>query len=67
MLSDKQLELFKQRVGNGQSLQMLKWEFKLTEHQVRSLSKKHNLILNSVDYLNYSYKITKAHSNRKVK
>jgi hypothetical protein len=65
MLSEKQLEIFKQRVSNGQSLKMLKWEFKLTEHQVKTLCKKHNLILNSFDYLRYSYLLTKAYTKRK--
>ena len=65
MLPENKIELFKQRVRNGQSLKMLRWEFKLRDDQIKALCKKYNLILNSVDYLNYSYKVNKSYQRRK--
>jgi hypothetical protein len=64
MLPKNKIELFKKRVVNGQSLKMLKWEFKLKDDQIKTLCKEYNLILNTVDYLNYSYKLSKSYQKR---
>lgn len=65
MIPNEKLELFKKRVASGQSLMMIKWEFKLTEEQVRKLCKEHNLLLNTTDYLAYSSKMVKREKGRR--
>lgn len=65
MISNEKLELFKKRVISGQSLIMLKWEFKLSEDQVRNLCKQHNLLLNTTDYLSYTSKMVKREKGRR--
>lgn len=51
------IEKFKKRVSNGQSINMLSWEFKIPKPVVVRLCKEHNIPYNDWDMLRYVNKL----------
>ena len=56
-LKTEVLAKFINRVYQGQSINMLCWEFKLTQYQVRQICKQNSLVVNSGDYITFSNKL----------
>lgn len=52
--NEDKLEKFKLRVSQGQSINMLCWEFKISSKEVKKICKDNNLILNTGDYLMFA-------------
>lgn len=51
------IEKFKKRVSNGQSINMLSWEFKIPKPVVVRLCKEYNIPYNDWDMLRYVNKL----------
>lgn len=61
LLPPDKLKKFIQKVYQGESITMLKWEFKLSAENIKKLCKENNLILNTGDILVFSNRLSKYH------
>jgi hypothetical protein len=58
MTSEQKEKLIK-RIGYGQSLKMLSWEFKMKEYEIMKFAKENGYVIRKDDYLRYSNQLDK--------
>jgi hypothetical protein len=58
-MNSEQKEKLVKRIGAGQSLKMLSWEFKVKEYEIVKFAKENGYVLRKDDYLRYSNQLDK--------
>lgn len=53
-----------QRIGSGQSLKMLCWEFKMKQKEITKFAKDNGYIVRNADFICYANKLDKLNKKR---